>query len=103
MMVIKRRQKPLPLQMLDALMSRLPSNHSQIKVMQKDAAIRQKGYIGEQQVDYHLEKLTHQKTILQDVCLFIHNRRVQIDTVIIGKYGLYCVRSEERRVGKERR
>lgn len=90
-MVIKRRQKPLPLQMLDALMSRLPSNHSQIKVMQKDAAIRQKGYIGEQQVDYHLEKLTQQKTILQDVCLFIHNRRVQIDTVIIGKYGLYCV------------
>src|SRR5690625_4443396 len=93
-MIIKKRTKPFALQLLDALTSRVSSNHPRLQEMKKDVAIRNKGYIGEQQVDYHLERLDRQAIILQDVCLPVHSRRFQIDTLIITNYAIYCIESK---------
>lgn len=93
-MIIKRRTKPLPLQTLDALITRVPSNHPKLPEMKIDAAIRNKGYYGEQQVDYHLERLLPHTLMLQDVCLSINNYNVQIDTILITNYAIYCIESK---------
>lgn len=93
-MIIKKRTKPLALQMLDALISRMQPYHPRLQEMRRDAAIRNKGYYGELQVDYHLEKLAQQATMLQDVSLSIHGRNVQIDTVIITNHAIYCIESK---------
>lgn len=93
-MIIKHRTKPLILQKLDAIIPRLPHHFPKLEAMKKEAAIRNKGYIGERKVDYHLEKLANQSTILQDVSLRSEGQKFQIDTVLITNYAIYCVESK---------
>lgn len=90
-MIIKKRTKPLALQVLDALIPRVSPNHPRLQELKKDAAIRNKGYFGERQVDYHLERLVRQAVILQDVSLPVFSRNIQVDTVVITNYAIYCI------------
>lgn len=93
-MIIKHRSKPPILQKLDAIIPRLPHHFPKLEAMKKEAAIRNKGYIGERKVDYHLEKLANQSTILQDVSLRSEGKKFQIDTILITNYAIYCVESK---------
>ena len=90
-MLIKKRNKPLPLQKLDALISRLHPNHPNLENIKKDAAIRYKGYIGEQKVDYHLERLTLPNTIAHDIYIKTEQQNFQIDTLILTQRAIYII------------
>src|SRR5690625_5126918 len=90
-MVIKRRKKPLELVVLEALASRIRKNHLSLSKIQKEIATRQKGFSGELKADYFLEQLSNRATILQDVGLQVNGRAVQIDTIIITSYSIYCI------------
>ena len=93
-MVIRRRKKPLVLQKLEATMPRLSSRFPKLSEIQQDIAQRYKGYIGEQKVDYHLEILAPQFTIIQDVCLKNQGRKFQTDSIIITNHAIFCIESK---------
>src|SRR5690625_2040915 len=97
-MLIKKRTKPLPLQKLDALISRLHPNHPNLENIKKDAAIRYKGYIGEQKVDYHLERLTLPCTIAHDIYIKTEQQNFQIDTLILTQRAIYII--EIKKIGR---
>lgn len=90
-MIIKIRQKPRPLLILEALIPRVRKGHPVMHQLKKDLLIRQKGYMGELKVDYYLEKLARRSTILHDVCLLVDDRFVQIDTIVITNFAIYCI------------
>lgn len=90
-MIIKFRNKPLPLQYLEALIPRLPQHFPKLADLKRDAAKRAKGYIGEKKVDYHLDLLADQYTILQDINLQIGDKRAQFDTIVIGKHAIFLI------------
>ncbi|WP_163969629.1 nuclease-related domain-containing protein [Oceanobacillus halotolerans] len=87
-MIIRRRSKPLPLKKLD---TRLPTTFPRYTEMEIDAQKRRKGYVGEQQVDYHLEQFADDYIILQDVNLKVNGKNVQLDNIIITEYGIIPV------------
>ncbi|GAA0606274.1 hypothetical protein GCM10009001_24380 [Virgibacillus siamensis] len=93
-MKIKTRKKPRPLVKLDAIIPRLAPNFPRLSEMKQDAAIRQRGYIGEKKVDYYLDNLATRHTILQDVCLQVNGKTTQSDNVICGKYAIYLVEAK---------
>ncbi|MFC4557956.1 nuclease-related domain-containing protein [Virgibacillus kekensis] len=90
-MIIKKRRKPLPLEKLDAAIPRLSPQFHDWQNIKSDAAIMQKGYTGELKVDYHLEYLANQYTILQDVYLKVNGKNFQIDSAIIAEHAIYLV------------
>lgn len=90
-MIIRYRNRPQPLRTLDALITRLPSNHPQLKRLQKDAAKLQKGYNGERKLDYHIEYLSDDFTIMADVCFSLHNKQTQIDSLIVSDHAIFIV------------
>lgn len=93
-MIIKRRKKPLVLKKLEAALPRLPRNFPRLQDIQHDISRRYKGYIGEQNVDYHLEILASRFTIIQDVCLIIQGRKFQTDTMIITNHAIFCIETK---------
>ncbi|WP_188455886.1 nuclease-related domain-containing protein [Virgibacillus oceani] len=90
-MIIKKRNKPLPLQKLDAIIPRLSPQFKKLSDMQHEAANRYKGYIGEQKVDYHLDLLPGNHTILHDVCLAVNGKTFQLDSVIITPHAIFPI------------
>lgn len=88
-MIIRYRKRPLPLQKLDALISRLPENHPQIAYVQKEAAKQQKGYNGERKLDYHIEHLSDDYSIMADVCFTLGGKQTQIDSLIITAHAIF--------------
>lgn len=95
-MIIKRRSKPLSLQKLKAIVPRISVNGNQrlIRELNKEIDKEYKGYIGERKVDYFLDILANQATILQGVCLRVHDKNFQIDTVLITDHAIYCIESK---------
>ncbi|WP_164667766.1 nuclease-related domain-containing protein [Virgibacillus doumboii] len=93
-MIIKKRDKPLPLKKLDAAIPRLSSRFPRLSKMKKDAASRQKGYDGELEVDYFLEYLAGTHTIIQDVYLRVNGKNVQIDSLLASKHAIHVVDSK---------
>lgn len=93
-MIIRRRSKPLVLKKLEAAMLRLPKNFPRLQDIQREIGSRYKGYIGEQKVDYHLEILASQFTIIQDVCLKVQGRTFQMDSIIITNHAIFCIESK---------
>lgn len=85
------RKKPLPLQKLDVLISRLPDTHSKMPLLRKQAAREQKGYNGERKLDYHLESLSDDYFIIHDICFRLHNQRTQIDSLIVTANAIFIV------------
>src|SRR5690625_1955326 len=93
-MIIRRRSKHLVLKKLEAAMLRLPKNFPRLQDIQREIGGRYKGYIGEQKVDYHLEILASQFTIIQDVCLKVQGRTFQMDSIIITNHAIFCIESK---------
>jgi len=95
-MIIKRRSKPLSLQKLKAIVPRISvnGNHMLIRELNKEIDKEYKGYIGERKVDYFLDILANQATILQGVCLRVNDKNFQIDTVLITDHAIYCIESK---------
>ncbi|MFB4167217.1 NERD domain-containing protein [Virgibacillus sp. JSM 102003] len=93
-MNIRKRTKPLPLRKLDAAIPRLPTDFPQLKAMKEAAAIQQKGFSGELKVDYYLDYLATNCTILQDVYLRVNGKNVQIDSLILSQQAIYIVDSK---------
>ncbi|MFD1037230.1 nuclease-related domain-containing protein [Virgibacillus byunsanensis] len=93
-MIMKKRNKPLPLVKLDAIIPRTSPKFPRLPDMKQDAAKRNKGYIGELQVDYHLDHLAKRYTILKDVYMRIHGKNVQMDTVVIAEHTIFIIDSK---------
>src|SRR5690625_841075 len=93
-MIIRRRSKPLVLKKLEAAVLRLPKNFPRLPEIQQEIGRRYKGYVGEQKVDYHLEILAPQFTIIQDVCLKVQGRKFQTDTIIITDHAIFFIESK---------
>lgn len=90
-MIIKKRTKPLVLQKLDAVIPRLSPQFPRLAGLQEEASRRYKGYIGEQKVDYHLDRFSNKYTILQGVCLQVEGKTFEIDTLVITRQAIYCI------------
>src|SRR5699024_9744919 len=93
-MIIRSSKKHLVPQKLEATMPRLSSRFPKLSEIQQEIAQRYKGYIGEQKVDYHLEILAPQFTIIQDVCLKNQGRKFQTDSIIITNYATISIESK---------
>ncbi|MBP1969213.1 DNA-directed RNA polymerase subunit RPC12/RpoP [Virgibacillus natechei] len=89
--VMKKRTKPLILKKYELLLPRLHINFPRLPDMQHEYNKRKKGYKGELQVDYHLETLPPEFTILQDVCLQVQGRTFQMDNLVITQQAIYIV------------
>lgn len=88
-MFIRNRHKPRTLQKIDALIPRLPIGHAQLPKLRRNAAKLQKGYNGERRLDYHLRSLSEDFHVLSDVCLRIHNKDYQMDSLVISPHSIY--------------
>ncbi|MGP4106018.1 NERD domain-containing protein [Virgibacillus sp. L01] len=93
-MNMKIRTKPRPLKKLDAAIPRLSPQFPQLSKMKEDAAIQQKGFTGELKVDYYLDYLASDCTILQDVYLRVNGKNVQIDSLVLSQRAIYIVDSK---------
>jgi Nuclease-related domain len=85
---VKNREIPRRILMNEALLERLPSNHSLWQIIKTDLAKRKAGYRGELQLDYHLKFISKDKNILilHDLRLEIDDRFFQIDTLILTAF-----------------
>lgn len=90
-MVLRNRARPRPLEKLDAIISRIPEEHSALKNMKSHAAKYQKGYNGERKLDYFIRGMPGNFSILNDVTLTIFNKKVQIDSILITQYAIYII------------
>lgn len=90
-MILKPRKKPLPLQKLEAAIPRVSSIPLKLADMKKDYAKRMKGYIGEKKVDYQLEPLASQASILQGFVLSHCGKKFEIDTLLITHHAGYII------------
>src|SRR5699024_2030649 len=89
--IMKSRERPIPLQKFDALVARLPDEHPQIAVFKKEAAEQQKGFNGERKLDYHLETLPGDFAIFSDLCFRLYGKRIQIDSLVISPFAIYLI------------
>lgn len=85
------RNRPISLQTLDALISRLPEHHPKIPQLRQQAAREQKGFNGERKLDYYVERLPHTYSVLHDLCFTFMRQRTQIDSLLISAYAIYII------------
>ncbi|MGC4376754.1 nuclease-related domain-containing protein [Fictibacillus sp. Mic-4] len=84
-MIVKHRKVPLKIRKLEALLRRLPPNHSKRIEVEQELARRLSGYKGEQSLDYFLSFLPEQEyLILHDIRLTEKTHYFQIDTLILS-------------------
>src|SRR5690625_927867 len=93
-MILRYRQKPLPLKKYEILISRLRPDFSDVNKIKAAADKRLKGYIGEKNTDYHTDLLASQFSILHDICLMIHGKSVQMDTLIVTPHAIFSIESK---------
>ncbi|MCG3418147.1 nuclease-related domain-containing protein [Oceanobacillus jordanicus] len=89
-MIIKKRNKT-ELDQYEALLSRMRPDHPKFREVESDYVRRKKGYIGEKQVDYYLEELVYEMTILQDLNLSVEGKNMQLDNLLISQHAAYIV------------
>ena len=84
-MLFKKRNEPLSLLGLQALIGRLPSNHNQFAFVEEDLRRRKAGYGGELNFDKHINEFrpTHPFGLLHDICLLYNGIYFQMDSVLI--------------------
>ncbi len=90
-MIIRYRKKPLSLQKIDSLIARLPEGHPKMAMLRKQAAMDQKGFNGERKLDYHIESLSDDYSILNDVCFSLYGKKTQIDSLIISVQAIFII------------
>lgn len=89
--MIKQRPKPIRLQKLEAVLPRLNPALPKYAELEKELAQRMRGYIGEKQVDYHLESLSHKAVIFPGVNLQHNGRNFQIDHFLISPHVIFII------------
>lgn len=90
-MIIRYRKKPLTLQKIDALIARLPEGYPKMAMLRKQAAMEQKGFNGERKLDYHIESLSDDYSVLNDVCFSLNGKKTQIDSLIISAQAIFII------------
>lgn len=86
-MIVKERKIPLTIQKLEALLRRLPHNHSKREEIQRDLFKRKAGFRGEESLDYYLSELDYESfSIFHDVRLSTNPYYFQIDTLILTNF-----------------
>lgn len=93
-MVILQRKKPIILQKYEAIYYRLSKRHAKIGEIEKEVYKRRRGYAGERKVDYYLDMLADRFTILQDVCLLVYGKNLQIDHLVITPHAHFIVETK---------
>lgn len=84
-MIIKKREKSILISKYEALLRRLPKEHSKRSLIEKDYQMQLAGYKGEKSVDYPLSFLDDKNYyIFQDLRLFDGKRHFQMDTLILS-------------------
>ncbi|MFY4775637.1 nuclease-related domain-containing protein [Metabacillus sp. RGM 3146] len=84
-MLAKKRVKPIIILQLEALLRRLPANHSKVPEIEKELAKRRAGFRGEQSVDYYLSLLNEEKfDIFQDIRLPRDQHFFQMDSFLVS-------------------
>jgi len=86
-----QRPKPIRLQKLEAILPRINPTHPKYAEMEKELAQRIRGYIGEKQVDYHLETLSHKAIILPGVNLQNNGRNFEMDHFLATPHAVYII------------
>ncbi|UJL45831.1 NERD domain-containing protein [Virgibacillus sp. NKC19-16] len=89
--VMKKRTKPLILKKYKALLPRLHPNFPRLADVRHEDNKSKKGYEGELEVDYHLEPLSREYTILQDVCLQVQGKTFQMHNLVITQQAINIV------------
>jgi hypothetical protein len=83
-MLIKERDFPLFVQILQALLRRLPSNHPKVPLIQENLAKSIAGFKSEQAIDYPLSFLpTKSFYIFHDLRLKTKSHYFQLDSIIV--------------------
>lgn len=90
-MFVKERFTPLPLQKMDAAIRRLPDVHTELSGLQTKVAKAQRGYNGERRLDYHLNILPGNFSILSDVTLTDYGKQFQMDSLIISEQAIFLI------------
>lgn len=90
-MFIRERKRPKVLRKLDAIISRLPPTHAKLPILRNKAARYQKGYNGERKLDYHLQGMPSEFSVLNDVTLSLLKKQVQIDSINITPHAIYII------------
>lgn len=85
------RKKSLPLQKLEAVISRLLPQHPKLPMIRIEAQNYQKGFEGERKLDYYLQSLPQQFAILNDITLTIFSKQFQIDSLIINAHAIFII------------
>lgn len=84
-MIIKKRTKNLNIDVNEALLRRLPSNHPKRAKISKDLAMWKAGLRGELETDYYLQLLPEQSHyIIQGIRLKDRDTIFQIDTLLLS-------------------
>lgn len=91
-MFVYFRKKPIDLQLLDAVIPRLPMKYDAVLPRLKNAARRlQKGYAGEKKLDYHLHQLSDAFIMIPDVTLRWKHRAFQMDSLVISPTSIHII------------
>lgn len=85
-MIVKKREKPIMLEQLEAVIRRIHHDHQKRRHVLEDYYRKQSGYKGELAINYPLSFLSEdQYFILHDVRLFDGFHFFQMDTLIVSK------------------
>lgn len=93
-MIIKKRSKPRLLEKFEILHARLSTQSPHYHAVNYRKESCEKGYKGELEVDYYLNILASENTILQDVCLRTNGQTFQIDNLIISPKAIYLIEAK---------
>ncbi len=85
-MIVKKRAVPRKLQVLEALIRRLPASHSKFPSIKEDYTKRIAGFHGEKQIDFHLTSLPPDSfSIFHDLRLPYKQHFFQMDSLLLSK------------------
>jgi len=94
-MIKKPLKKPLRIQVKEALLRRLPLHHEKRAEITANLQKRWSGYVGEQQLDYHLSFLNEQEfDIFHDLRLVVNKKICQLDTLVVTPQVLFIIESK---------
>lgn len=85
MMVVKERKKPIIIQQLEALLRRLPKDHSKRALVEGELAKHLAGFRGEESIEFYLSNLPFENSLLlHDIRLFVDDENyIQMDSLIL--------------------
>ncbi|MFS0861207.1 nuclease-related domain-containing protein [Fredinandcohnia sp. 179-A 10B2 NHS] len=87
MKIIKHRTIPYRIIIDEVLLRRLTHGHNKLSVINEDLLNRRKGFKGEQNIDYYLQRMNKQYyMVFHDLRLTIGHATFQIDTLLLSRF-----------------